>query len=439
VNAARPSVLARLGLGRPELRAWAMYDWANSAVVAVVITTVFPIWYERTLAAGAANGIRDFGIATTAALLLSAVMGPVLGALGDVRPWKKRLLLVFQGAALLSTAALAFVPQAAAHTALVLFAVANVGASAAFVFYDALLSHVARDDELDRVSTAGYALGYVGGGLALALSLGAVTAHEQLGFASRDSATRASFLIVAAWWAVFSVPLFRRVPEPPVAVRPDSGRPLRDALVQLRGTFHELRRYRDAFTMMIAFLLYNDGIGAVIRLATIVGAERKFGETTMMGAILAVQFVGIPCAFAFGALAGRIGAKRSVFLALAVYAVVTWLAASMETETEFWVLALLVGAVQGGAQALSRSLFASMTPRARASEFFGLFGVFEKFAGIIGPALFTVVFASTGDSRLATLTVFPFFVVGALVLWRVDVGRGRAEARAADEAEAVSG
>jgi MFS transporter, UMF1 family len=433
----RVPLLERLGLHRRELRAWAMYDWANSAMVTVVISTVFPEWFRNDVAAGHPDVVRDYGLATTLAIGASALLGPLLGTLGDLRPWKKRLLVTFQLLAVAASAALAFVQPGQVNTALWLFAIANVGAASAFVFYDALLPHVARDGEIDRVSTAGYALGYVGGGLALALVLAAVRYPHAFGLASAGAASRAGFALVAVWWVVFSIPLLRGVAEPPVRLDPIEvpGRTvLAAAFRRLGETLRELRRSRDAFVLMIAFLLYNDGIGAVIRLAALVGADRGIPQETLFGAILVVQFVGIPCAFAFGALAGRIGAKRCILGALAVYVVVTFLAARMSTSAEFWVLALLVGAVMGGAQALSRSLFASMVPRHKSSEFFGLFGVCEKFAGVAGPGLFTVIQATTHDTTLGVLSLLPFFAAGAWLLLRVDVDRGRAAARAADAA-----
>lgn len=437
MSSALPRLLARLGLGRPELRAWAMYDWANSAMVTVVVSAVFPVYFAKVVMDGDADADKTLMLATSLSLGVSAVMGPVLGALGDLRPWKKRLLATFQGLAVLATAGLCLTGPGDTGRALVLFGIANVCATAAFVFYDALLAHIARHDEIDRVSTAGYALGYVGGGVALAAVLAAVQWPEALGFADRAAATRAGFALVAVWWVVFSIPLFRGVAEPPVRREADeSARPpaFRTALVRLGETFRELRRYRDAFTLMVAFLLYNDGIGAIIRLAGVVAAQRKFSDGTIYGAILAVQFVGIPCAFAFGWLAGRVGARICVLGALAVYVGVTLLAAGMDTEAEFWMLAALVGLVMGGAQALSRSLFASMVPKHKASEFFGLFGVFEKFAGILGPLLFWAAREAglgTGD---AAYTLLPFFVVGAWLLSRVDLARGRAAAAASDAA-----
>jgi UMF1 family MFS transporter len=237
----------------------------------------------------------------------------------------------------------------------------------------------------------------------------------------------------------FSVPLFRTVPEPPRRLEADEqpgGRVLRTSATRLMETFRELRRYRQAFLLLLAFLVYNDGIQTIIRMATLYGAGIGIDRNAMIAALLLTQFIGVPFAFLFGMFAGRIGAKRAVFLGLAVYAVITVLGYYMQTATHFYVLAVLVGMVQGGTQALSRSLFASMIPRHKSSEFFAFFGVFERYAGILGPAIFAYVVQQTGTSRNAILSVIGFFVVGAFLLTFVNVEEGRRAARAG-EAEAA--
>ena len=427
-----------LGLDRPELRAWAMYDWANSAFVTTIVAAVFPIYYEQVAASGlskAAAAFR-FSLATTLALVVVALISPMLGAVADYGGMKKPLLLAFQCLSLGASAALYFVGPGDWMLALVLFGVGNIGAAAAFVFYDSLLPHIARPDELDRVSTAGYALGYLGGGLLLALNLAWITAPGWFGMPDAGVATRLSFVSVAVWWAVFSIPLFRRVPEPPRQL--ESGETTGRAVVlaafgRLGETFHELRRFRHALVLLIAFLLYSDGISTIIRMATLYGSQIGIARQHLILALLIVQFVGIPCSFLFGRVATWIGTKAAIFLSLAVYTVVSVLGYVMSTAAHFYLLAVLVGTVQGGSQALSRSLFASMIPRHKSSEFFGFFAVFEKFAGILGPLLFASAVGSTGSTRSAILSIVVFFVLGGLVLAAVDVEAGQ---RAAREAEA---
>jgi UMF1 family MFS transporter len=428
----------RLALHRPELRAWALYDWANSPFITIVITAVFPIFFAKVAAAGMSesDATGRFAIASSISLAIIAVLSPVLGALADHAPIKKRFLAGFMLLGALATAAMALIATGDWLFALVLFGVGQIGATGSFVFYDSLLPHVAHHDEVDRVSTAGYALGYIGGGLVLALVLVAVLKPALFGLPDTGAATRAGFVLVALWWVVFSLPLFRRVPEPPVATggapRARGAALVRASFSGLRVTFRELRRFRQATVFMFAFLVFNDGIGTIIKLAAVYGNEIGLAQNTMIVAILLTQFIGIPFTFLFGQLAGRLGTRPAIFLGLAVYCVVSALGYFMTSAAHFYALAILVGVVQGGVQALSRSLFASMIPRARSSEMFALFGVFEKFAGIFGPAVFATIKALTGSSRNGILSVLAFFVVGALLLALVDVEEGRRAARAAD-------
>ncbi len=439
--------LERIALHRPELRAWAMYDWANSAMVTTIISAVFPIYFSKVAGAGLppALATQRFAIATTVSLVFVAVASPLLGALADTAGIRKKLLGCFMAVGILSTGAMFFIHEGDWRLASALFVLANIGVAGSFVFYDALLPHVARPDEIDRVSTTGYALGYLGGGLLLALNLAWIQKPAWFGLPSGPGLTEAqttlparlAFLSVAVWWLVFAIPLFRRVAEPPpVPGAPALGRSLlRMTFVNLAGTFRDLRRLRPALLMLVAFLIYNDGIGTIIRMATSYGTELGIDQGSLIGALLLVQFVGIPFAIAFGALASRIGAKRAIFVSLVVYVGISVLGYQMDSAGEFYALAILVGMVQGGSQALSRSLFASMIPRERSAEFFGLFSVFEKFAGILGPAIFAATIATTGSSRNAILSVILFFVVGGALLAMVNVDEGRRLARAKERAE----
>lgn len=430
-------VLSRLGLNRPELRAWAMYDWANSAFVAVIMTAIFPIYYSDVANAGSPPEVASFryGVSTTIGLAIIAVLSPILGTIADFRPVKKRMLGTFMGVGVTACILMYFIDRGEWLLASTLFVIANFGANGSFVFYDSLLPHVARDDEMDRVSTAGYALGYLGGGLLLLLNLVWVQKPEWFGMPGGTFPARLAFVSVAIWWIAFAIPLFRRVPEPPPRLEPDEERgqsATRVAFARLRETFGELRQYRNAFLMLVAFFIYNDGIGTIIRMATIYGREIGIEQEALITAIMIVQFVGVPFAFLFGLLAGKLGAKASIYFALVVYTGISVLGYFMSTATHFLVLACLVGMVQGGAQALSRSLFASMIPRYKSGEFFGFFAVMEKFAGILGPAVFALTIGISGSSRNAILTIIAFFVIGGYLLSRVNVEEGQRLAREAD-------
>jgi MFS transporter, UMF1 family len=420
-----------------------MYDWANSAMVTTIVTAVFPIYFSAVAGAdlGTAQATYRLAIATTIALVIIAVLSPILGTLADQAGIKKRLLGGFMLIGVVAVGLMFFIERGEWLYAAILFVVANIAVNGSFVFYDSFLPHIASREEMDRVSTAGYALGYVGGGILLALNLAWIQKPEWFGLphgpdltpAQQTLPTRLAFLSVAVWWLLFSIPLFRDVPEPGGA-RGGGRVSVMGALRTLRETFRHLGRYRQAVIMLVAFLIYNDGIGTIIRMATIYGTELGIGRGALIASIMIVQFVGIPFAFLFGAFAKWIGNKRAVMVGLVVYGIISVFGYFMRTGTHFLILALMVGMVQGGTQALSRSLFASLIPRQQSAEFFGFFAVVEKFAGIFGPALFAQVIALTGSSRGAILSIIGFFVVGGVLLHFVDVDQGQ---RAAREAEAA--
>jgi UMF1 family MFS transporter len=341
---------------------------------------------------------------------------------------------LFLGIGVVATGAMCLVQRGDSVLATVLFVLGNVGVASTLAFYNSLLPHVARPDEVDRVSTAGFGLGYLGGGILLGLNLLVIQSPERLGLADRAEAMRLSFLSAAVWWAVFSLPLFLRVSEPSRRLEAgEAGRnPLSVAFSRLKETIVELRGHKDAVLLLVGFLVYNDAINTIIRMATTFGSEAGIPDRSLIAAIVTVQFVGVPFAFAFGALAGRFGAKRAIFLALAVYIVIALIGFRMHTTRQFFLLAFLVGTVMGGAQALSRSLFSTMIPRHKAAEMFGFFGVFDRFGGAIGSSVFGVMLTLTGSSRPAILTLIAFFVGGGLLLSRVDVERGRQAAREAE-------
>ncbi len=438
----RQSLLDRLGLGRPELRAWAMYDWAASSVQTTIMVAVFPIYFVKVAGAGVAEGGATQRLATinSIALVVIALVSPLLGAISDYRAAKKRFTAIFMAIGVIACCALFFVHTGDLDLASWLFVLIMVGVAGSYVFYEALLPHIAAPGEIDRVSTAGYAIGYLGGGVLLALNLAWIQMPGLFGLPSgpglsESDATlpaRLAFLSVAIWWAVFSIPLFRKVSEPPARLETDERRgenPVRGAFARLGETFRELKSYRQAFVMLLAFLIYNDGIQTIIKMATAYGTEIGIGQSALIGAILLVQFVGIPCTFLFGSVAARIGTKPSLFLGLVAYTIISILGYYMTSATHFYILAGLVGIVQGGTQALSRSLFASMIPQHKSGEFFGFWSIFEKFAGIFGPLIFAGTIAATGSSRNAILSVIGFFAVGAALLAMVDVEEGQRAAR----------
>ncbi|MFN0156609.1 MAG: MFS transporter [Bacteroidota bacterium] len=429
--------LHRLGLHRPELRRWAMYDWANSAFVLVVITAVFPIYFKNVAAAGLddESATAWYGWTTSAALILTGLVSPFLGALADYLAIRKRLLGTFVLLGVTVTALMVFIHEGDWQLALILFGLGNIAVTGSFVFYDSLLPHLADKEEMDRVSAGGYAIGYLGSGLLLLIIVVALLSPGLIGANDKGTVTRMAFLGVALWWGVFSLPLLFGVREPRGTASATSARNgivgpvfrrMMETLKQLRG------RYRNAFTMLLAMMFYNEGIGTIIRMAAIYAASVGIPEADVIMAILLVQFIGVPCSFMFGNLAARWGTKPAILAGVVVYAVTCIVAFRMDSSAEFYLLAVLVALVQGGTQALSRSLFASMIPKHLSSEFFGFYSIFEKLSGIIGPAIFGMMVWLTGSSRDAILSVIGFFIVGAILLTTTNVAAGR---QAAAEAE----
>jgi len=425
-QASKPSPVAEREYQR-VVQGWAMYDWANSAFAVVILTAIFPVYY-RALAmdAGVApEGATAYWAYTTSlSLLLVALIGPLAGAAADLLGAKKRFLAVALWLGVAGSASLALVGPGDYRLASLLFAVANLGFAGGNVFYEALLPQVARANDLDRVSARGYALGYLGGGLLLVINALWLYRPAWFWMADRGVALQACFISVAGWWLIFAVPLFRAVREPMVRGRRPLSVAFGDSLARLLQTFREIRRYRELTLFLGSFWLYNDGIGTIMKLAAAYGDEIGVDHNDMLGALILTQFIGFPCAIGFGALARRWSAKRAIQFGLAVYAAISVAGFFVRSTADFYALALMVGVVQGGTQALSRSLFAAMVPKTHSAEFFGFFSTGEKVAGIIGPAIFGLVGQLTGSSRWGIVSITMLFAAGALLLRRVDVAEG---------------
>jgi len=413
-----------------------MYDWANSAFATIIMSAVFPVYY-RSLArsAGLANeqATAVWSYTNAAAMLLVALAGPMLGALADVSRRKKFLTGIFTALGILGSISLVWVRGDSYVAGSLLFALGIIGFAGGNVFYESLLPHIARDSDLDRVSTRGYALGYLGGGVLLVVNLLWLTHPGWFLMPDRDFALRACFISVGVWWAVFSWPLFRHVPEPEANPgKVDTGHAIQASFRQLGRTLRQLGRYRQLTLFLAAFWTYNDGISTIIKLAVAFGDEIGIGQNDLMMALVITQFVGIPCAFAFGRLGPWLGTKQAILVGLAVYVLICVFGFFIKTATHFYALAAMVGLVQGGTQALSRSLFARMVPKRQSAEFFGFFSTGEKFAGILGPLIFGLIAQFSGSSRWGILSVTLFFIVGAALLLGVDESKGQRAAAEAD-------
>jgi len=414
-------------LRRRPVVAWALYDWANSAFATTVMAGFFPVFFKQYWNAGVPVTESTFRLGVTSGLasLLVALMAPVLGAIADRSSSRVRLLMLVTVLGAASTAGLALVGQGQWLVAVGLYLAASLGFWGGIVFNDSLLLHVAEPEEYDLVSGYGYALGYLGGGLLFAVNVGMTLKPALFGLADASAAVRASFVMVGIWWLVFALPCVLWVRERESGPRVAALAAVRQGFAELRGTLRAIRRYKPILWFLAAYWLYIDGVNTVIKMAVDYGLSLGFEASSLVAALLLTQFVAFPAALAFGWLGRRIGARRGIFLALAVYAAATCYAYFIRDVSDFFVLAVVVGLVQGGVQSLSRSYFGRLVPEGKSSEFFGFYNMMGKFAAVIGPLLTGVVARVTGDSRLSILSIVILFVAGGALL----VVAARAEQR----------
>ncbi len=412
----RPSLLRN----RPVF-GWALYDWANSAFATTVMAGFFPAFFKDFWSVGAEATVTTFrlGLANGLAGATIAVLAPLLGAMADRGGRRKGFLAAFTALGIAATAALWFVGQGDWGTAALLFGIGSLGFMGANVFYDSLLLDVAAPAELDRTSSFGYALGYLGGGLLFAFNVLMVLKPGWFGLSGAAEAVRASFLMVAVWWLAFSLPLLRWVQEAQPPTRLALIDTVPTAIRGLIATVRAVRGYRAVWLFLIAYWLYIDGVNTVIKMAVDFGLSLGLPSSALLTALLLTQFVAFPASLLFGYLGDRIGAKRGILLGLAVYTLATLAALGLDTIAEFYGLAVAIGLVQGGVQSLSRSYFGRLIPPGRNAEFFGFYNMMGKFASVIGPLLVGVVALYSGSSQLAVASLVVLFIGGAVVLMRV--------------------
>lgn len=410
-----------------QIVSWALYDWGNSAFAVVMLTAFFPPFFKQYLGSDLDATTSTFwlGVANSTASIIIVLLAPVMGAIADARHAKKRFLLSFAALGIVTTFALVFADQGEWLFGLTLFVLAAVGFMGANVFYDALIMTVAPRDKLDFISALGYAMGYLGGGLLLAFDVAMFMMPEKFGFENSTQAIQASFISVAIWWALFSLPLLFFVKEKKADKEVSLGKSVKSGVNQLVETFHQIKKLKVVMLFLLAYWLYIDGVDTIIRMAVDYGLSIGFDVGNLIIAILITQFVGFPAAIAFGLIGERIGAKLGILIAIAVYIVVTIWAYWMENVSQFYTLAIVIGLVQGGVQSLSRSFYARIIPISKSAEFFGFYNMLGKFAAVLGPLLMGVVGLVTQDSRLSILSVVVLFVAGGLLLWFVDEEKGR--------------
>ncbi|WP_010529845.1 MFS transporter [Lentibacillus jeotgali] len=411
---------------------WMLYDFGNSAFATTIMAAVLPVFYYDVAAVGLEENLAEsyWGYSQSIAVLIVAVLAPILGAISDYSAAKKKFLRFFAYMGMIASILLAFVGEGEYIFASVLLIIGNIGFSGANVFYDAFLPDIAKDeDEMDKLSASGFAFGYIGGGILLAINIVMITNYSLFGIPDATTASQLSFASVGIWWFVFSIPLFKNIQEEKQAMLKRDKSYVVIGFSRVVNTFKEIRQFKHLLIFLIAFWMYNDGISTIIRMATIYGRGIGIDSNSLIIALLITQFVGIPFTFLFGWIATKITAKRALYITLYAYVGIVVLGYFMTSALHFYLLAVCVGMVQGGAQSLSRSIYGRMVPVNKQAEFFGFYGISSKFAAIFGPFLFGFIGQLTGSSRLGIVSLLVFFIAGIILLRFVHIEKGVEQAK----------
>ncbi|HJL94179.1 MAG: MFS transporter [SAR324 cluster bacterium] len=429
---------------------WAMYDWANSAFATTVMAGFFPIFFKQYWSIGADvnQSTAMLGFGNSIASLLVALMAPILGAIADRGSFKKKFLISFAYLGVLMTAGLYLVGKGEWVLAIFVYVMGVIGFSGANIFYDSLLPSVADESNVDSVSSLGFAMGYLGGGLLFFLNVVMTLQPTIFGLADAGEAVRWSFVSVALWWGTFTIITIAWVPEPESGKNESTENSVREGFNQLYRTFQEIRHLKTVLLFLLAYWFYIDGVDTIVKMAVDYGITIGFESNDLIIALLIVQFVGFPAALIFGRLGEHWGVRPSIFLAIGVYIAVTIWGSMMREKYEFYVLAVVIGLVQGGIQALSRSYYSRLIPKNQVAEYFGFYNMLGKFAAILGPALMGVVglimrnllmpespsaeqLIQVGQdaARWSIASIIVLFVIGAVLFYFVDEEKGRLEAK----------
>ena len=411
---------------RKKIISWAFYDWANSAYSTTVMAGFFPLFFEKFWSNpnDVIQSTYQLGIANSIASIVIALFAPILGAFADRGSVKKKLLIIFAFLGSIMTGALWFVQQGQWELAVFFYIIATIGFMAGNIFYDSLLPSVANRDEIDYVSSLGYSLGYLGGGLLFMVNVLMYLHPEWFGISNSTIAIRLSFLSVAIWWGVFSLPVFLFLPEPNKKDKISVRKTIVGGFKQLKETYNNIRQMKIIGTFLLAFWLYEDGVATIVRMAGKIASSLGFEAGDIIIAILMVQFIGFPASLLYNWFGGKIGVKNAVLVAIVGYGLITLLGYMMTDITHFYLLAALIGLFQGGIQSLSRSLFTRLVPKNKEAEFFGFYNMLGKFAAVLGPILVGWITLFTGNARTGILSIVVLFVLGGLLLIRVDFEAG---------------
>jgi len=419
---------------KKSIYSWALYDWANSAFATTVMAGFFPIFFAQYWSDPENLSISTFylGLGNSVASIIVVLLAPILGAIADRGTYKKRFLVFFAFLGVLMTAGLALISQGMWQIALLTYVIATVGFSGANTFYDSLLPAVSNKDNVDYVSGLGYALGYIGGGILIVINFLMITYPSFFGFADSVEGIKWSFISVALWWAIFSIPILLFVKEPKYHKTETALQTIKSGFKQLKNTFNEIRHLKVVFTFLIAYWLYIDGVDTTVRMAADFGITLGFDSTTIMGALVLVQFIAFFATLFYVKFADKIGIKNAIYFAIAAYMVIIFSGYFVTEAWHFYIIAGMIGCFQGGIQTLSRSLYARIIPENKSAQFFGFFNMWGKFAAVIGPLLMgsvTLILSNIIDdqvlsARIGLQSIMILFILGALVFSKVNISEG---------------
>jgi UMF1 family MFS transporter len=419
---------------KKSIYSWALYDWANSAFATTVMAGFFPIFFAQYWSDPENLSISTFylGLGNSVASIIVVLLAPILGAIADRGTYKKRFLVFFAFLGVLMTAGLALISQGMWQIALLTYVIATVGFSGANTFYDSLLPAVSNKDNVDYVSGLGYALGYIGGGILIVINFLMITYPSFFGFADSVEGIKWSFISVALWWAIFSIPILLFVKEPKYHKTETTLQTIKSGFKQLKNTFNEIRHLKVVFTFLIAYWLYIDGVDTTVRMAADFGITLGFDSTTIMGALVLVQFIAFFATLFYVKFSEKIGIKNAIYFAIAAYMVIILSGYFVTEAWHFYVIAGMIGCFQGGIQTLSRSLYARIIPENKSGQFFGFFNMWGKFAAVIGPLLMgsvTLILNNIIDdqvlsARIGLQSIMILFILGALVFSKVNISEG---------------
>ena len=413
-------------MNKKKVFSWTLYDWANSAFATTVMAGFFPIFFEKYWSNPELVDQSTFylGVSNSVGSLIVAMMAPFLGAISDTGSTKKKFLFTFAFLGILATSLLWIVEQGDWQLAATLYAIGAIGFASANVFYDSLLPSVAKKSEFDFVSSLGYSMGYLGGGVLFVINILMYQNPHWFGIPDATTAIRLSFVSVAVWWAIFSIPIFLFVPEPKNNDNVDFFRAVSLGWTQLKSTFKEIRQMRVIGLFLFSYWLYMDGVDTIIRMAGKLALSMGFEASDMLLVLIIVQLIGFPAGLIFNWFSSLITPKKAVLVAILFYTIATGSAYFMNSKLHFYILAGIIGLFQGGIQAISRSLFARLVPKGKEGEFFGFYNMLGKFSAVVGPVLLGTVTLVTGNARMGLFALVILFVGGGLLLIRVDFDEG---------------